>query len=67
MGLCAHPRSFHQRLQPAALRGLSLRGYRHLCLSMRLRLLQSRTTLHYMHLAAQEEALLLRRGKCLTS
>ena len=62
VGLCAHPRSFHRRLQPAALRGSSLRGYRHLCLSMRLQLLQSRTALHYMHLAAQEGGLAAQKG-----
>ena len=29
MGLCSHPRSVHRHPQPAALRGLSLRGYHH--------------------------------------
>ena len=28
-GLCSHPRSFHRHPQPAALRGVSLRGYCH--------------------------------------
>ena len=59
VGLCSHPRSFHRHPQPAALRGSSLRGYRHLqprtCL-----LLRSRTALIYMHLAPQEGALMRR-------
>ena len=29
VGLCSHPRSFHRHPQPAALRGVSPRGYRH--------------------------------------